>query len=228
MLRAMERRVENLVTRRQLLATTASGLSLLPLSRLSRVIARETDDYTPPPERDGGWRVGDPESLGADSSRLREAIDYHDAAAVTTSHGGALVIINKGHIIGESYVTGTDGGPRPWTRDTCNDMKSSTKKGRWGKRQLVSEEWMNLATRRYVRDNGETPNDYGYTFWVGDDIDGVPNDTFMSRGHNMNHSFIIPSMDLVVVRQGNDNRRQPDGGPPFATALIQKIVAALA
>ena len=49
----------------------------------------------------------------------------------------------------------------------------------------------------------------------------------MSRGHNMNHSFVIPSFDLVVVRQGNDNRRQTDDGRPFATTLIQKIVAAV-
>jgi len=37
---------------------------------------------------------------------------------------------------------------------------------------------------------------------------------------------VIPSLDLVVVRQGNDNRRVP-GDTPFATALIQKIVAAI-
>jgi hypothetical protein len=48
----------------------------------------------------------------------------------------------------------------------------------------------------------------------------------MSRGHNQNHSYIIPSMDLVVVRQGNDNRREING-ESFQTALIQKIVAAI-
>jgi len=100
-------------------------------------------------------------------------------------------------------------------------------KGRWGSQQLVSEEWMNLATSRFVRDNGETPNNYGYTFWIMDDVENVPKDLFMSRGHNMNHSFVIPSLDLVVVRQGNDNRRQTDDGRPFATTLIQKIVTAI-
>ena len=34
--------------------------------------------------------------------------------------------------------------------------------GRWGSQQLVSEEWMNLVTSRFVRDNGDTPNNYGY------------------------------------------------------------------
>jgi hypothetical protein len=48
----------------------------------------------------------------------------------------------------------------------------------------------------------------------------------MSRGHNQNHSYVIPSLDLVVVRQGNRNR-QPPGEPNFASTLIQKIVAAI-
>ena len=54
---------------------------------------------------------------------------------------------------------------------------------------------------------------------------GVPDDMFMSRGHNHNNSYVIPSLDLVVVRQGNDNRRLP--GDNFQTTLIQKIVGAI-
>jgi CubicO group peptidase (beta-lactamase class C family) len=85
---------------------------------------------------------------------------------------------------------------------------------------------MRLATGRYVRDGGETPVGYGYTFWVRDEGDQVPGDLYMSRGHNQNHSYVIPSLDLVVVRQGNRNR-QPPGEPNFASTLIQKIVAAI-
>ena len=59
-----------------------------------------------------------------------------------------------------------------------------------------------------------------------DGIEGVPDDLFMSRGHNLNHSFVIPSLDLVVVRQGNDNRRIR-GEAPFSDRLIQEIVAAV-
>ena len=99
-------------------------------------------------------------------------------------------------------------------------------KGRWGSEQLVPEAWMKLAASRFVRESGETPNPYGYTFWIQDELENVPKDLFMSRGHNQNHSFIIPSLDLVVVRQGNDNRRQVDG-QPFLSTLIQKIVAAM-
>jgi hypothetical protein len=85
---------------------------------------------------------------------------------------------------------------------------------------------MCLATQRYRRDDGSTPRNYGYTFWVMDEIEGVPGDLFMSRGHNLNHSFVIPSLDLVVARQGNDNSRRR-GQADLSSSLIQKIVAAL-
>jgi CubicO group peptidase (beta-lactamase class C family) len=98
--------------------------------------------------------------------------------------------------------------------------------GRWEGRQLVPAEWMELATRRHVREDGTSPSPYGYTFWVQDELENVPKDLYMSRGHNLNHSYVIPSRDLVVVRQGNQNRQLRDE-PPFPTTLIRKIVAAL-
>jgi CubicO group peptidase (beta-lactamase class C family) len=431
--------------------TARLGLASVPFQKAGG--SRRSGDegrYFPPPEQEGGWRVADPRDLGVDAGRLAEAVTYHDTSPVTTSHGGALVIVYKGHIIGESYVTGTEGGPQSWTPQTCNDMKSSTKSvfgtavgvfldeykdrvdldtylvgtsrenslipqiwdqpltderktrikvkhvlsmtsghesrepwlapstrhlypgyagpfqmyeycfgwwhfdgiaahhtlkfepgsdfnysnygleqmalamrnmsgeevgpyvydrvlgrigmpvgirdnqfrdmpyfdgrelnfaeepgwgrggstgcdaygadgsespfgynsvvgstfrctardfarlaylwlngGRWDDQQLVPADWMKLATSRFVRDDGQTPNNYGYTFWIQDETDGVPNDMFMSRGHNQNHSYVLPSLDLVVVRQGNDNRRQVDDEGPFSTALIQKIVAAI-
>ena len=455
------------ISRRRLLTTAgacaagvgAAGLGLIPSTELfggvggprpdRRAQDASGDGYFPPAEREGGWRVGDPGALGVDVARLREAVAYHDTSGVTTSHGGALVIVHQGHLISETYVTGTEGGPQPWTAGSCNDMKSSTKsvfgtavgvfldeyadrvtldtllvgasrdeslipqiweqsitderktrirvkhaismtsghesrepwlapaarhrhpgysgayqmyeycfgwwefegipahhtlmfdpgadfnysnfgleqmalamrnvsgeqvgpyvydrvlgpigmargirdtqyrdmpyadnrelnfsgdpgwgvggstgcdaygadgsaspfgynsivgstfrctardfarlgylwlrRGRWGSRQLVPEAWLAVATSRFVRDNGATPNPYGYTFWIQNDLNGVPSDLYMSRGHNQNHSYIIPSLDLVVVRQGNDNRRVIDGRP-FSDTLIQKIVAAV-
>lgn len=439
-------RRHRVLSRRTVLAT-----SLLPLAKVfASSGTTNSDGYTPSPETEGGWRVADPDELGMDATRLRDAIRFHDTAIQTTSFGGALVILRRGHIVGESYTTGSDGGPSPWTPRTCNDMKSSTKsvfgtgvgvfleefqdrvnlesrlvgsspddslipqiwdqpitderkkkirikhalsmtsghesrepwvptssrrrypdysgpfqmyeysfgwwnfdevpshhtlkfepgsdfnysnygleltalamrnlsgeevgpyvydrvlrhmgmplgirnnqfrdmpysdgrelnfadepgwgqggstgcdaygsdksespygynsivgstfrcsardfarlgylwlnKGKWGKEQLVPRAWMDLATSRFVRADGETPNNYGYTFWVMDEIDDVPNDLFMSRGHNLNHCFVIPSLDLVVVRQGNDNRRLAEDGHPFATRLIQKIVGSI-
>jgi CubicO group peptidase (beta-lactamase class C family) len=457
-------RVSLSISRRDLLRAAGAGVAGLGLSslhtpllasepappgRLTETAESLQDGYFPPPEDEGGWRVTPPGELGVDPARIRTALQYHDENHVTTSHGGALVIIYKGHIIGESYTTGIEGGPDLWTATTCNDMKSSTKsvfgtavgvfldeyrdrvnlesylvgssredslipqlwdqpitderktrikvrhlismtsghesrepwlapterahyegykgpfqmyeycfgwwhfdgiaahhtlkfepgtefnysnygleqlalamrnitgeqvgpylydrvlgpigmpmglrentfrdmpysddrelnfaekpgwgvggstgcdaygadksespygynsivgstfrctsrdfarlaylwlnRGRWAGRQLVPEAWMHLATRRYVREDGTQPSPYGFTFWIQDSIEGVPEDLFMSRGHNLNHSYVIPSCDLVVVRQGNQNRQLRDE-PNFANTLIQKIVSSL-
>ncbi|MGI9628943.1 MAG: serine hydrolase domain-containing protein [Longimicrobiales bacterium] len=442
------------ISRRTLIKTCGSvlgtGALFYPrLASAAQVIGSTQDPYFPPPEEEGGWRVTSPGDLDVNPTLIREALAYHDTAVQTTSYGGALVIVYQGHVIGESYVTGSEGGPRPWTATSCNDMKSSTKsvfgtaagvfldefkdqvdletllvgssrsealipqiwdqpitderktrikvkhalsmtsghetrepwlapttrrhrsgyegpfqmyeycfgwwqfdeipdhhtlkfepgtdytysnygleqfalamrnisgervgpyvydrvlgpigmspdlrdneyrdmpyaderelnfanesgwgvggslgcdaygadksaspyginsivgstfrctardfarlaylwlrKGRWAGRQLVPEAWLDVATRRYVRDDGATPSNYGYTFWVMDEIEGVPRDLVMSRGHNLNHSFVIPSVDLVVVRQGNNNLRM-DGEEPFADQLIRKVVSAI-
>jgi len=407
------------------------------------------EGYFPPSEPDGGWRVGDPHALGVDAGKLDDAIRYHDRSVLTTSHGGALVIVYRGHIIGETYTTGTEGGPQPWTKQSCNDVKSSTKsvfgtalgvfleehrdrvdldtllvgtcredslipqiwdqpltderkkrikvkhvismtsghesrepwlapstrhlypgytgafqmyeycfgwwyferipahhtlkfepghgfnysnfgleqmalamrnisgeeigpyvydrvlgkigmpielrdnqykdmvyndprelnfsgepgwgrggsegcnaygadrsespygynsivgstfrctardfarlgylwlrKGRWGDEQLVPEEWMRQATSRFVQASGESPVGYGYTFWIQDKWEGVPRDTFMSRGHNLNHCYVVPSLDLVVARQGNEGNPREEGAI-FVKGLNQKSVAAI-
>ena len=407
------------------------------------------EDYFPPPEKDGGWRVGDPNELGVNVERLNKAINYHaNNENSTKNYGGALVIIYKGYIIGEIYTTGKLGGPQPWTQNTCNDMKSSAKsvfgtavgvfldeykdqvnldtllvgenrgdslipqiwdqpitderkklikvkhvlsmtsghegnepwlapsprhfytgykgsyqmyeycfgwwyfegipahrvlrfepgsgfnyssfglelmalamrnitgemvgpyvydrvlthigmpigirnnqfkeipyktskkfnfpdqpgwgiggdsgcnaygadrsksqygyntivsstfpctardyarldylwlkKGQWKNQQLVPEEWIKKATKRFKQADGASMN-YGFTFWILDEWDNVPKDAFMTQGNNMNDSYIIPSLDLVVVRQGNENHSNEDR-LNFRKTLIQKIVNAI-
>ncbi len=404
-----------------------------------------TDEYYPPPETEGGWRKTDPAKIGVNTSKLEEATQYHDRAEYTTSHGGALVIIHQGYLIAESYTTGTLGGPRPWTRYSCNDVKSSTKSvfgtavgvfldeyrdrvsldtglvgdgpedslipqiwdqpltdprkteikvkhvismtsghetkepwlapstrhhyrdysgayqmyeycfgwwyfedvpahhtllfkpghgfnysnfgleqmalamrnttgemvgpyvydrvlgeiglpievrdngykdmvyndprelnfsdtpgwgvggskgcnaygadrsmspygynsivgstfrcsardfarlgyfwlrgGCWGEKQLVPEAWMKQATKRFKQATGKTHN-YGYTFWVQDEWENVPKDCYASRGHNFNDCYVIPSLDLVVMRMGNDNPPR-DERDRFTETLLSKIV----
>jgi CubicO group peptidase (beta-lactamase class C family) len=407
------------------------------------------EDYFPPPEAEGGWRVTEPGKLGVNAELLKQAVSYHNEHSVTKSYGGALIIIHRGHVVAESYVTGDVGGPKPWLKGTCNDIKSSTKsvfgttvgvfldeyrhsvnletplvganregslipqiwdqpltderktrirvkhvlsmtsghdsrepwlapsrrrhtaghvgpyqmyeyclgwwgfdgvpaqrkllfepgqgfnysnfgleqmalamrnisgvevgryawdrflrdigmpkelgegfyrempyvddremnfsdhpgwgvggsigcnaygadrssspighntiasstfrcsardlarigylwlrRGKWGKRQLVPEAWIKQATTRFRRDDGTTPVNYGYTFWLQDEWGGVPADTFGSRGHNINDCYVIPSLDLVVARLGNDNppREQRDA---FVSDLLTGIARAV-
>jgi len=81
-----------------------------------------------------------------------------------------------------------------------------------------------LATRRYVREDGTSPVGYGYTFWVLDEWPGVPADAFMAHGSRCNDAYVIPSLDLVVARQGNWN---PADRMAARRTLIEKIVAAI-
>jgi hypothetical protein len=57
-------------------------------------------------------------------------------------------------------------------------------------------------------------------------VEDVPNDLYMSRGHKLNPSYVIPSLDLAVVRQGNQNRQQR-GEPNFSDMLIRRISIAI-
>lgn len=404
-------------------------------------------DYFPPPDSAEGWRTAQPAALGVDEAKLNQVRAWHHAEPYAAELGAALLVVYKGHLVVEDYVTGQEGGPQPWTAGVCNDIKSSTKsvfgtaagvfleefktrvtldsplvgtsresslisqiwdqpltdprkqqilvrhvlsmtsghpgvepwwqdvtgrhrtpgysgafqmyeycfgwwyfdrvpshrtllfdpgsdfyysnfgleqfalamrnisgelvgpyvydrvlgkiglprevrenrythlpyqkgvgfnfspqagwavggstgcdayradgsrspygfntvvgstlritardfarlgylwlrKGRWGDAQLVPEHWMELATRRHVRADGTSPKEYGYTFWIYDQVDGVPPDTFATHGDRCNDSYIIPSLDLVVIRQGNMN--VPDRAAT-RQALIRKLVAA--
>jgi CubicO group peptidase (beta-lactamase class C family) len=74
-------------------------------------------------------------------------------------------------------------------------------RGRWEGKQIVPEWWIDLATRSSQNLN----RSYGYTFWVN--TDGAqwpsgPRDSFAFKGYAANRCYIVPSLDLVVVRVG--------------------------
>jgi len=74
-------------------------------------------------------------------------------------------------------------------------------KGVWQGRQIVPQEWVEAATHSSQDLNGS----YGYTFWVntiGGQWPSVPKDAFAFRGYGANRCYIVPSLDLVVVRVG--------------------------
>jgi CubicO group peptidase (beta-lactamase class C family) len=76
-------------------------------------------------------------------------------------------------------------------------------RGRWGDRQVVPADWVELATRPSQEHNPS----YGHNWWVN--ADGamwwpqVPHDAFAALGFNSNGLYIVPSLDLVVVRLGS-------------------------
>ena len=74
--------------------------------------------------------------------------------------------------------------------------------GQWRDKQIVPRSWIQQATQSSQQLNPS----YGYTFWVN--TDGVlwptaPRDTFAFRGYGANRCYVVPSLDLVVVRIGD-------------------------
>jgi CubicO group peptidase (beta-lactamase class C family) len=70
-------------------------------------------------------------------------------------------------------------------------------RGRWGDRQVVPASWV----ERSVAGSRAAPDTYGLQWWLSD-VDGVPHDMFSARGHDGQYIYVVPSLDLVVVRNG--------------------------
>jgi CubicO group peptidase (beta-lactamase class C family) len=92
--------------------------------------------------------------------------------------------------------------------------------GQWRDKQIVPQWWIQLATRSSQQLNPS----YGYTFWVN--TDGVlwptaPRDAFAFRGYGANRCYVVPSLDLVVVRIGD---APPNWGEE---SLLPAVMAAI-
>ena len=75
--------------------------------------------------------------------------------------------------------------------------------GVWQGKQIVPKWWVNLATHSSQSINP----DYGFTFWVntaGTLWPHAPKDAFAMMGFATNRCFVVPSLDLVVVRTAFD------------------------
>jgi CubicO group peptidase (beta-lactamase class C family) len=93
--------------------------------------------------------------------------------------------------------------------------------GTWAGKQIVPEWWVEQATRSSQNLN----RNYGYTFWVntaGTQWPSVPKDTFAFMGYASNRCYIVPSLDLVVVRLGYSPTNWPED------ALLPAVVSAVA
>ena len=79
--------------------------------------------------------------------------------------------------------------------------------GFWAGNQIVSASYVKLSTGAYYPRIGvSTLKQYGLLWWnnANGGMVGVPRDTYYSYGKNNNHTFVIPSLDIVAVRVGID------------------------
>ncbi|HEY2821804.1 MAG TPA: serine hydrolase [Candidatus Acidoferrum sp.] len=92
--------------------------------------------------------------------------------------------------------------------------------GRWKNKQLVPHWWIAEATKSSQQLNPS----YGYTFWVNTDgkqWPSVPKDAFAFMGFASNRCYVVPSLDLVVVRLGYAPGNWAEG------ALLPAVVSAV-
>ncbi len=92
--------------------------------------------------------------------------------------------------------------------------------GKAGPERLLPENW-----RTYVSTpSGPQPDrqfGYGATFWLMNNIEGIPGDAFAGFGNRGQFLVIIPSLDLVIVRRGYDTRGNRFDIAEFTRAIVE-------
>ena len=115
------------------------------------------------------------------------------------------------------------------TRDLGRFGLFAQRGGEWAGRQLVSKDYFKLATSPSQNLNP----DYGFLWWLNAQessgrraarrsFPGLPHDLIAAMGREGQYVLIIPSKDLVVVRQG-----ESAGEASFATDLLKQVIAAI-
>jgi len=119
----------------------------------------------------------------------------------------------SGTFAGSSYVYAT-------LRDYVRFGLLYLNKGNWLGKQILPKGWTDNAVKPAQGSGGE----YGSFFWLNlsGDYPGVPRDLFMCCGHDGQYIYIIPSLQLVVVRTGFS--KNDDFDPQkFLTSVVESL-----
>ncbi|WP_260580807.1 serine hydrolase domain-containing protein [Sphingopyxis sp. PET50] len=93
--------------------------------------------------------------------------------------------------------------------------------GMWEGRRLLPEDWRRFVTMP-SGPQPDGPFGYGAGFWLLNKSDGIPPDAFGAFGNRGQYVVVIPSRELVIVRQGyDDDRNRLD-----IARLVAAVVAA--
>jgi CubicO group peptidase (beta-lactamase class C family) len=109
-------------------------------------------------------------------------------------------------------------GLRMRPRDLAKIGQLVLDRGRWGGRQLVPADWLDVSFTRHA--TVEEGLDYGYQWWLGKMPDGQP--WIAGFGNGGQRLTIIPSLDLVVVVMAG-NYNAPDAWK-LPTAIMTDIL----
>ncbi|UVI38210.1 serine hydrolase domain-containing protein [Qipengyuania spongiae] len=88
--------------------------------------------------------------------------------------------------------------------------------------RILPESWVDyVSSPRGPQPNG--PFGYGAGFWLMNNSDGVPGDTFAAFGNRGQYVVIVPSREIVIVRRGED----PTGSRFDIAAFTRDVLTAL-
>jgi CubicO group peptidase (beta-lactamase class C family) len=93
--------------------------------------------------------------------------------------------------------------------------------GMWQGQRLLPENWRRFVTTPSGPQPGG-PFGYGAGFWLLNKSEGIPADAFGAFGNRGQYLIVIPSRDLVIVRQGYDD----DKNRLDVAKLVEAVVAA--
>jgi CubicO group peptidase (beta-lactamase class C family) len=119
----------------------------------------------------------------------------------------------SGTFVGSSYIYAT-------MRDYVRFGLLYLNKGNWLGNQILPLGWTETAMQVSNGSDGK----YGSFFWLNQsgDYPKVPKDLFMCRGHDGQFIYIIPSLELVVVRTGF-SKKQDFNYPEFLASVVESI-----
>ena len=130
---------------------------------------------------------------------IEEYINYYersDLMAQIGMHNTVIETDSRGSAILSSQVWST-------APDLANLGQLNLQNGMWNGERILPENW-----REYVSSpSGPQPErDWGYGagWWLFNDHDGIPADTFLAAGNRGQYVVVVPSRNVVIVRRGED------------------------
>ncbi|MDN3645054.1 serine hydrolase [Pontixanthobacter aestiaquae] len=107
--------------------------------------------------------------------------------------------------------------------DLANLGQLYLNKGMWNGTRVLPENWTDYVSSPSGPQPEGRPFGYGAGFWLLNNSDGVPPDTFAALGNRGQHVVIVPSRNIVIVRRGED----PAGNRFDIAAFTKDVLAAL-
>ena len=117
---------------------------------------------------------------------------------------------------GNFLLSGYDyGTARNWARLGLLYLRD----GQWNGQRLLPDGWTRFVS---TPAHAWRRKEYGGQFWVnGEGQWNLPRDAYFMSGAGGQHTFVVPSHDLVVVRMGHQR------GAPVGTKLLNQSLAAI-